>query len=264
MNLFVYKMECLTNLHVGSGDFNYGVVDNEVERDCLSGNPVIHASGVKGALRDMAESQKKDVKYIFGDIGDNKESKKGAYKFFDAQLLSRPLRVNGSESISYISVTTPEIINNFIDTLNDFGVANTLNKINVDSSNTKKVYSVDFSNTKKFYSNIKDIYIESDEAAYKTVEIPAGVKETLDAILGGNYALVKSFDDYKLPVIARNKLGENKNLWYEEFVPHHSVFYMMIMCEDAVVDLDFSKPVQFGGNSSIGYGYTKINAFEVK
>ena len=253
MNLFVYKMECLTNLHVGSGDFNYGVVDNEVERDCLSGNPVIHASGIKGALRDMAEKQKKNVKYIFGDIGDNKESKKGAYKFFDAQLLSRPLRVNGSESISYISVTTPEIINNFIDTLNDFGVANTLKKI-----------KVDFSNTKKFYSNINNIYIESDEAAYKTVEIPADVKETLDAILGGNYALVNSLADYKLPVIARNKLGENKNLWYEEFVPHHSVFYMMIMCEDAVVDLDFSKPVQFGGNSSIGYGYTKINAFEVK
>ena len=261
MSLFVYKMECLTNLHVGSGDFNYGVVDNEVERDCLSGNPVIHASGVKGALRDMAESQKKDVKYIFGDVGDNKESKKGAYKFFDAQLLSRPLRVNGSESISYISVTTPEIINNFIDTLNAFGVTKTFNK---GVAKTLNKIEVDCSDTKKFYSNIKNIYIESDEAAYKTAEIPADVKETLDAILGGNYALVKSFDDYKLPVIARNKLGENKNLWYEEFVPHHSVFYMMIMCEDAVVDLDFSKPVQFGGNSSIGYGYTKINAFEVK
>ena len=71
----------------------------------------------------------------------------------------------------------------------------------------------------------------------------------------------ESFDDYKLPVIARNKLGENKNLWYEEYVPHHSVFYMMIMCDDAVVDLDFSKPVRFGGNASIGYGYTKICDF---
>lgn len=252
MNLHVYKMECLTNLHVGSGDFNYGVVDNEVERDCLSGNPVIHASGIKGALRDVAEKQGKAVERIFGGIGDNKESKTGAYKFFDAHLLSRPLRVSGSEKISYISVTTPEIINTFIDTLNNFGVPNTLKKIDVDFGNAK------------FFSNNPGLHIESDEDAYKAAEIPADAKETLDAILGGNYALVKSFDDYKLPVIARNKLGENKNLWYEEYVPHNSVFYMMIMCDTAVVDLDFSKPVQFGGNASIGYGYTKISEFEVK
>lgn len=242
-------MECLTNLHVGSGDFNYGVVDNEVERDCLSGNPVIHASGIKGALRDVAEKQCKAVERIFGGIGDNKESKSGAYKFFDAHLLSRPLRVSGSEKFSYISVTTPEIINTFIDTLNNFGYPNELKKIYVDFDNIK------------FYSNNPGIHIESDEDAYKASEIPAEAKSTLDAILGCNYALVESFDDYKLPVIARNKLGENKNLWYEEYVPHHSVFYMMIMCDDAVVDLDFSKPVQFGGNASIGYGYTKICDF---
>lgn len=252
MKLNVYKMECLTNLHVGSGDFNYGVVDNEVERDCLSGNPVIHASGIKGALRDVAVKQGKPVERIFGGIGDNKESKTGAYKFFDAHLLSRPLRVSGSEKISYISVTTPEIINTFIDTLNNFGFHNELNKIDVTFGDIK------------FFSTNPGIHIESDEDAYKAAEIPADAKGTLDAILGGNYALVESFDDYKLPVIARNKLGENKNLWYEEYVPHHSVFYMMIMCDDAVVDLDFSKPVQFGGNASIGYGYTKISDFEVK
>ncbi len=262
MALYIYKFQCITNLHVGSGDFNYGVIDNEVERDCLSGNPVIHASGIKGALRDLAESraeteaEKTSVIRIFGGKGDNgKDTKAGEYKFFDAQLLSRPLRVSGSEEISSISVTTPEIINGFIDTLKAFGFTDLPEKL-----------SVDFvENGPKFYSNKPGIKIESDEPAFEASEIGAKAKATLDFILGEdcNYALTKSFDDYKLPVIARNKLGDNKNLWYEEYVPHGSVFYMMIMSNEEV-SLDFSAPVQFGGNSSIGYGYTKVTEFEVK
>lgn len=259
MALYIYKLQCITNLHVGSGDFNYGVIDNEVERDCLSGNPVIHASGIKGALRDLAESraeteaEKTSVIRIFGGKGDNeKDTKAGEYKFFDAQLLSRPLRVSGSEDISSISVTTPEIINSFIDTLAAFGFDNLPEKI-------KKEDLAD----RKFYSSKPGIFIESDEEDFKAAEIPAAVKATLDAILGGDYAITKSFAEYKLPVIARNKLGQNKNLWYEEYVPHGSVFYMMIMSNEEV-SLDFSAPVQFGGNSSIGYGYTKVTEFEVK
>lgn len=252
MNVYLYKLNCLTNLHVGSGDFNYGVVDNEVERDCLSGNPVIHASGIKGALRDVAEKalDKNSVSKIFGGPGENNTTKEGTHKFFDAHLLSRPLRVSGNESISYISVTTPEIINNFIDTLDAFGIDHDFSKIG----------EVDFKKN-KFYSNVENIYIESDEESCKTHKVDEKTAAVLDKILGGKYAIVKSLNDFKLPVIARNKVGEN--LWYEEFVPHHSVFYTMIMCEGDIA-LDFSKPIQFGGNSSIGYGYTKVDAFEVK
>ena len=249
MKVHVYKLKCITNLHVGSGDFNYGVVDNEVERDCLTGNPVIHASGIKGALRDAAvKDGNQEVKTIFGDVGENNTAMPGAYKFFDAQLLSRPLRVFGSEAISYISVTTPEIINTFIDTLSVFGIDNLPEKLNISF------------NGHKFYSDVPNIYIDSDEEASRTVAIPDAAKNTLKAILGENYAVCESLSEFKLPVIARNKLGKNNNLWYEEFVPHDSVFYTMIMC-DGDVKLDFSKPVQFGGNASIGYGYTKVEKF---
>jgi len=252
MEINIYKIECITNLHVGSGDFNYGVIDNEVERDCLTGNPVIHASGVKGALRDAYESSgKTDAVRIFGSEGDNRTgTKSGAYKFFDAHLLTRPLRVSGNNGLSYISVTTPEIINNFIDTAENFGCNLGLKKIHVDF------------NKNKVLSNIGGIYVEGDEEENKAGEIDAATKAVLDKLIGGKYALVEKLDKYKLPVVARNKLGENKNLWYEEFVPHHSTFYFMIMC-DGECELDFSDPVQFGGNASIGYGYTKITKLEV-
>ncbi len=256
MSTKVFKLECLTNLHVGSGDFNYGVVDKEVERDCLSGNPVIHASGVKGALRELAVNKLPSdrLNEIFGGAGNNNNpTTKGLYKFFDAHLLSRPLRVSGNHSFSYISVTTPEIINGFIDTLEAFGFDNLPQRINVDFSACN------------FYSNVENIYIEGDDDSYKAKTMSDETKKTLDAILGGNYALVNSFKEFKLPVIARNNL-DSQNLWYEEFVPHHSVFYTLII-DNNKFELDFADPVQLGGNSSVGYGYTKITEitkFEVK
>lgn len=259
MSINIYTIKCLTNIHVGSGDFNYGVVDNEVEKDCLTGNPVIHASGVKGALRDLAKKQfggnEEEVKRIFGGVAENNTTNSGSYKFFDAYLLSRPLRVSG-ESYSYISVTTPEIINKFIENLGMFGFEKLPSKINIEN--------LDFENN-KFYSDVEGVHIEGDTDEDKAAKIPEEIKKTLDAILGKRYAIVKSFQDYKLPVIARNNVSGSKNLWYEEFVPHESVFYMMIMHDepDGKNALDFSKPVQFGGNSSIGYGYTQISEFEV-
>ena len=73
---------------------------------------------------------------------------------------------------------------------------------------------------------------------------------------------MKDFNDYDLPVMARNYLekGISKNLWYEEFVPHGSVFYFSVICHDDVENLEFSNVVQFGGNASIGCGFTKITA----
>ena len=51
MTANIYLLECLTNLHVGSGEVNYNIVDNEVERDVVTNYPTINSSGVKGALR---------------------------------------------------------------------------------------------------------------------------------------------------------------------------------------------------------------------
>ncbi len=252
MNLNVYKLECITNLHVGSGDFNYGVIDNEVERDCLSENPVIHASGIKGALRDAAEKNKLDkIALVFGGKSTDKEDmQSGAYKFFDAQLLLRPLRVSASNEFSFIRVTTPEIINTFIETVSDFGFNPGVKKINEDFGKNE------------FLSNKPGIYIEGDEDKNKAGKMKDESYETLKALFGeGNYALVESFKNYKLPVVARNKLGKNNHLWYEEYVPHHSVFYTMVMSEYAIEGSYIPELVQFGGNASIGYGYTKITAF---
>jgi len=73
--------------------------------------------------------------------------------------------------------------------------------------------------------------------------------------------------------LARNYLvnGESKNLWYEEVVPKKSKFYFVIAKPTNLDEadrqekldafekrFDNSSRVQFGGNKSIGYGYSKV------
>lgn len=74
------------------------------------------------------------------------------------------------------------------------------------------------------------------------------------------------FKEIDLPIVARNQLedGLSNNLWYEEIVPHESIFYFAIMCPDNCKNFEKfdeelrSDIVRFGGGASIGYGYCKI------
>ena len=267
MKAFLYKIECITNLHVGSGDANYSVVDNEVEKDPVLDCPIIHSSGVKGALRDFLEDKlgkdSAEVLRLFGSPATGKtDSNTGAVKFIDACVLYRPMRVKGGAS-SCIRVTSLDILNHFI------RQAAELNCLPDDLKALREfkedeIKNVFFSNNAQFLSTVPGIRVEDDE----TSPVPDDnfpQLALLKQLLGGNFAIAKSLDDYPLPVVARNKLENkiSKNLWYEEYVPHHSVFFLIVLAQKEK-DLDWlakDKPclVQFGGNASVGCGYTKLS-----
>lgn len=68
-----------------------------------------------------------------------------------------------------------------------------------------------------------------------------------------------------MPVLARNQLenGKSKNLWYEEIVPHNSIFYFFALADSKELLDDFAnvikdKVIQFGNNASIGYGLCRV------
>lgn len=248
MGRFVYFIDCLTNLHVGSGDENYSIVDKQVERDPVNGNPIIHASGIKGALRDIMDERNKDeAERIFGKPckKDSRDDSGGLYHFCDARLLYRPLRCSNG-TIPSIHTTTEAMLNDYIDFSEAFGLKTGLMPIEAQAFGENE-----------FLATANGVCVEAE----KTGRLSDAIKDRYKVILGEDFAIAKSLDDYDLPVIARNNLGEHRNLWYEEYVPHGSRFYMLILTPDGE-DADRLFPedhiVQIGGNASVGYGYCRF------
>ena len=254
MNFHIFKIRCITNLHVGSGDINYNVVDKEVEKD-ITGLPMIHASGIKGALLKHFKDQKMDenlINYIFGAKGNGGGSNPGAYRFMDARLLARPMRADKGSS-PCVNVTSESMLQDFLNDIADFG----------GKAVKVKVPDLDFGHDngrKEFLAISSDIGVEGCATGTLTPENKTEAK-WIGNLIGENFAFAQDMNAYDLPIIARNYLenGKSSNLWYEEFVPRGSVFYMVILTPTDVCELNFKDQViQIGGNASVGYGFTKI------
>ncbi len=249
-----YILENVTNMHVGSGDINFGVVDNLVQKDPVTNLPVIHSSSLKGSFREYFEEVLKDddaIEYIFGQENSSSSKQPGAYTFFEAKLLTRPVRSNVE---LFFNATSPAVIREFLENCTIFG-------INVPER--EKLEKLSTTDIKKItvFGNFDKVYIEDEEAEV--------VKDNFSSsLLGKNIVLYpdEEFKDLSLPFIARNKIskeGTSENLWYEEVVPKYSKFYFFINPpvnrDDNVKKFDdvFEKIdlIQFGANKSIGYGY---------
>ena len=242
MKVHVYKITCITNLHVGNGDVNYSIVDNEVERDPVLGEAMIPSSGVKGALLSHARESgmpTDQIKEVFGSADG-----RGSYTVLSGNLLFRPIRVSEGED-AFISATSYELIDYYESLLKDLGID----------------ASVGISREKgKTVTNSAIVSAEGIKAEAKTDNTK------LSALCGGKWLITgeKNLGAIDLPVAARNRLsetGESQNLWYEEFVPHHAVFFTVIITPGEENKLDpyiDGKIVQFGANATIGFGLTKM------
>jgi CRISPR-associated protein Cmr4 len=274
MSKIFFTVESKTNLHVGSGQANYGVVDQLVQRDPTFQYPTIHASSLKGAIKEYCHSTGfTNMVDVFGSEkdGDGKtkhgESKAGSYKFFDANLLAIPVRC---DKRAFIHITCPNILESLVDFLPNGDLANALKALSgILGSDTKnaRVFSNDLNQ-----AVIEDFDITAIYDSAKQSLLTSKVKKIF-----GNYDIAivqnKDFDrltnNLHLPVIARNHLenGESQNLWYEQVVPRLSLFWSMVFHgnEDILFAAHIfgkDKLIQIGANGSIGYGYcsfTKID-----
>lgn len=244
MKTYMYLLEVITNLHMGDGDVNFNIIDNEVERDAVTGLPTMNSSGIKGALREHFKRKNyPSVIDIFGN--ENKPgatSKPGEVKFYNANCLALAMR-NSAGDVPFSVVSNTSVLDNL-----EFYMQSVMKK-------SYGGYTVQ--------NNGKILEIEG----YKGESIKFNnSKLKLDKQISDNLAII-SYSDFKevsLPVVARNELknGKSNNLWYEEFVPHHSVFYTFVSSEnDALLDQFNQKidgqMIQFGANASIGQGFVK-------
>ncbi len=276
MKTELYTIETLSNLHVGAGDINFDVIDNQVQRDAITNLPNINSSSLKGAFREHftqfdTDGKKIDdslmVKYIFGSDNKTQDTQAGAYSFFEAQLLTRPVRSNVKP---YFNATSPAVIKNLLETIESFGVE-------FDSEVEKELEVLSELKPQRgepmIFENIPNTRLEDDVARYENFDT-----SKLEELLGVSLALLedKDFAELDLPVLARNALenGISKNLWYEEVVPKKSKFFFCIGKPDIdnIDPKDYDQKikgfenrfdnegnrVQFGANKSIGYGFSLV------
>lgn len=235
-----FKIKCLTNMHVGNGDANFNIIDNEVERDPVTKCPTINSSGVKGALREFFEVQKDSDKTKITEIfGHEKGESAGRIKILSANMIAVPMRASKGDKPFYM-VTTKLAI----DTYNELarkllGDGGTIIDISPSGETTE---------------------VEGIKCDMTTGFSKLGIDKA--AVMGD-----EDFIDVGLPVVARNKLenGKSANLWYEEIVPHESVFVFFAIANDADKELlrEFAgkitaSVIQFGGNATVGYGLCEV------
>ena len=143
-------MECITNLHVGDGDINYNIVDNEVQKDPLTKLPTIHSSGIKGAFRSFCESSLNEdsnidwIKKVFGSpssVKKDEDKNPGELKFFSGNCLALAMRNSGMNKnckFPFSLVTTKDALKNMSYMMELFDIKDKSNSlINIDVSNIK-------------------------------------------------------------------------------------------------------------------------------
>ncbi|HED01039.1 MAG TPA: type III-B CRISPR module RAMP protein Cmr4 [Proteobacteria bacterium] len=276
--MFIHKsyiIETLTNTHVGSGDTSFGTVDNLIQKDPVTSLPMFHSSSIKGAIKEHMENNKNaviseaDLNLIFGE----REDKPGVVKFYDARLLTLPLR--STRRVSY-QCTSPETVLDYLKTIETFKTARGLESLkkffndlksefgdkeflvfNDDANNEKYLEIEDYGENKKY--PIADPSINGLVSQYMGVDIN-NLAVFTDEIF---YRICKE----SLPVIARNKIGDDgtsENLFYEEVLPRRSrLWFMLGFDRNIPVNSQFETKltfdlIQMGANASIGYGVTRI------
>ncbi len=263
----VYLIRAISNLHVGSGEGDFSIVDKQVQRDPVTGLPIIHASGIKGALREAIEYGKNDAQKaaiidIFGADPKRKGGKiqQGLNNFFDGKLLGLPIR--SSHHFFYVA-TCRSLLRAFADDLECFSADHALIQplrtlSDIDAPKRAPLYFG------KAAPALGSISLEDWSASYDAASVA-----DLTAHFGDRIALLHD-DDFAtlakdLPIIARNYLvnGISSNLWYEEVVPREARFYTIITRHAEKDDLnDFLKTknnlVQLGANATVGYGLCKF------
>ena len=118
----VWFITAKTNLHVGNENTSsYGLIDLAVQRNVTTSLPCINSSSLKGALNEFAAQKaalaSKDLINIFGsdkikENGQrrNKDTQKGKYTFFDANILFLPRQ---SMTEMFQLVTSQKVLDQF-------------------------------------------------------------------------------------------------------------------------------------------------------
>ena len=122
----VWLITAKTNLHAGNENTSsYGLIDKAIQRDALTNLPCINSSSLKGALNEFCSQatevdSESRIKIFGGDKNDKtKATQKGAYTFFDANILLLPTQ---DDQNLYRLITCDNVLDLCMNKINALGI----------------------------------------------------------------------------------------------------------------------------------------------
>lgn len=263
-----------TSLHPGAGQAA-DVVDLPVSREGATGYPQIPETGLKGAMRQWAETKlsEADCRSIFGTptVG------AGELLISTARLLCLPVRrLDGP----YAWVTCPHLLERLKRDVARTGIEMDVPVIDESDQPDNYLFVADGSTGTIFLEEYSfEAKPLTDSGKFKTLieKLVANDTSVTDR-LAGQIAVMSDrefswFARNALPVDARNSLDASKmseNLWYEETLPPDSLFYALmlprVMTDEAkaradglFAALEQQGYLQVGGNETVGQGWMRVS-----
>jgi CRISPR-associated protein Cmr4 len=246
----------LTPMHIGSGT-TLSLIDLPIQREVHTDFPVMPSSAIKGVIRASFNEQEQED--IFG-----KGDEEGKVIFTDGKILLFPVK---SLKGVFVWITSPYVLERFKrDT-----------EIKVEIPKVEKDNAVVSSNN-VLMNNNKLVLEEFTFNATKNENLKK-LKEITKCEIDENKIAVVSDDVFKFfvknytEVNARIKIDQEKGtvqkggLWYEELLPAETVFYGCIGARkkpeheehlNKVIGKINNQILQFGGDETLGRGFTKI------
>jgi CRISPR-associated protein Cmr4 len=271
----LYWLQPFTNVHVGSGNADFGVVDNLIQRDPASGLPYIQSSSLKGAIKqlsDLHQVPEKDQQEIFGSDasvnkkGGNRKSQQGASVFLSAQLFALPIR---TDRVPFVLATCPGVLLEWRRTIKDLNLTlpvaleKAIQALIIGVADHGSIcLQKSLKGAELSASGAQLAHLDSNDASALGDWVDSENLEKLCVV--SDTFFIEQCNDLNLPVIARNVLddGQSVNLWYEQVLPRRSLLFYGIIWKDSsqqktIEDILLQQPLQVGGNASVGYGFTR-------
>lgn len=266
----MYKMECVTPVHVGVGRVG-GAVDLPVMRDEF-GYPFIHASSLKGAIKSLLHKKNQPVVEHMGKVVKREEGEvtiPSEVVFLDAYLITMPVR---SLYGIFAYATSPFLIQRLQERLKFLGVKShqtpseirpftVIGSINGFSENNKIIFVEEFEYDKDNFESIENETLSKFTKFGKPLFVlpDNDFKEILDRSL---------LRITRVKLKGEEKIVETGHLWSEEYVPQWTFFHSAILAknDDVMGELKaglaaLEHVIILGGKETIGKGIVRLEEF---
>lgn len=280
----IMTMQAVSPIHAGA-ESSTGVIDNPIQREVHTGYPLIHANGVKGAMRShfrKMENASDTINFIFGtDSGNDKKAKNAKDKdeknismaatiaVSDAKLFAMPVRSNIAP---FVMVTCPAILKRLktdleltgIDKLAELTDVSGDNSISFNWEPTEELVILEDAVVKKGLR----VDLEDIKALFPQIEKLLLISDDMFKYVSENCTEVQT----QIKIDEKTGTAQDGALRYEELLPSDSVLYTVVMYDNSHFGNDlqaetiknkiedtFSSFMQIGGDATLGRGIVKLS-----